>query len=201
MTTPYDKYLKIKNKYCIYYYGIFDEFVYQLLYLSPLITKKYPDIELYISCKDELRESLSDYAGVVFRSEFNAKDYGYVRELKFDYVDHPIESLFKESNINFDYQVKKQAHTPVNNRCAFFPNAIAPFKSLTTEQIQKAKQFIRSRGFEITEDAQQAGWAVGVENSNFYHAALRGIPVSLIESGIGTKLFQCAYPSGEILPI
>jgi len=55
MTILYPKYLEIKNKYCICYSGVFNEFILQLAYLTNIIQEKF-QIELYICCKDELKK-------------------------------------------------------------------------------------------------------------------------------------------------
>lgn len=88
----------MRNKYCVAYYGPYNEFIWQLIYLKPIIEKQLPDLQLYISCKDEMKAYLdADY--IISQSDLTNHLFVYIRKLTFDNVNHPIESFIKESKI------------------------------------------------------------------------------------------------------
>ncbi|RDJ35636.1 MAG: hypothetical protein DWQ19_12525 [Crenarchaeota archaeon] len=196
MTIPYTKYLEIKDKYCIAYYGVFNEFIWQLNYLRPAIEKELPGVQLYISCKDELKEINSER--IVPQSHFNKHNFAYVRKLNFNNISHPIEDLLEESNITLKYLNLPQP-TSQNKRCVLLTNGLGGVRSLPQDKQREVIKHIEKMGYFIeNSNVEEAGWVVGVECESFYKAAIAGIKVTLLPTGFGTKFFQKLFPQGEI---
>lgn len=99
MKIPYNLYIKIKNKYCIQYYGIEELFLQQLIELKKTILSQYPEVDVYISCKDELHVKYKD--NTIPKSTTNNNEYAYIRKLTFNNVDNPVLKLAIESDIDF----------------------------------------------------------------------------------------------------
>lgn len=99
MSIPYNIYVKVKNKYCIQYYGVEELFLQQLIKLKSLIKTKYPDVDVYISCKDEFYEKYKN--DTISKSQTNTNEYAYIRNLTYNNVDNPVVALAIESNIDF----------------------------------------------------------------------------------------------------
>lgn len=192
MSIAYPDYLKIKNKYCVGYFGVFDEFILQLLHLRSAIEAAFPELELYIACKNELT-----LPGVVHN--VNKYEYAHFRELTFNNINHPIFDFFKETEI----KAPEISPAEKTNRCVILTKGIAPIISLSEAQVKKATNLAQLKGFnvEIDEDITGAGLVIGVECFNFYKAALKGIRCSLVPTGFGTEFFRMLVPNGEILSI
>lgn len=98
-TIPYNDYVKLKNKYCVQYYGVEEHFLIQLIKLKSKIKLKYPEIDLYISCKDEFHQKYIN--DTIPKSKTFNNQYAYVRKITYNNVSNPIELFAKESNIDF----------------------------------------------------------------------------------------------------
>ena len=98
-TIPYKNYIKLKNKYCVQYYGVEESFLIELIELKSKIKSKYPEIDFYISCKDELH--LKYNKNTIPKSKTFNNEYAYIRKITYDNVNNPIKLFAKESNIDF----------------------------------------------------------------------------------------------------
>ncbi len=74
-------------------------FIQQLIELKKIIQLKYPETDLYISCKDELYEKYKD--NTISKSATHNNEYAYVRKVTFNNVDNPVLNLAIESDIDF----------------------------------------------------------------------------------------------------
>lgn len=202
MTTLYKKYLGIKDKFCIYYYGLFNEFALQLIYLRPTIEKELPGLELYISCKNELKSIIGNPPRVVYKDDFQEYHYAHSQELRFNQVDHPVMKLLEDSNISLS-KIHENIYDIKNSKCTIITNNFAPFGSLTSDQIKNITELAQTEGYtvEVNGTWNNSGWVIGVESQSLYLAAMQGIRCSLVPVGLGTKLFKKMFPKGEILTI
>lgn len=97
---PLSKYVRIKDKYCVAYFGTCDEYVDQLLAARPHIAKELPGIQVYIACRDEVFAKHKNQEGMLSFSQLKVEksNFPYVRELK-DRPGNIVEDFLKESNI------------------------------------------------------------------------------------------------------
>ena len=195
MGTYYQRYLKIKNKYCIAYNGPFDEFIIQLLHVKPMIETQFPDLEVSIACRDELSEELP---GTISKSKMIEQDYPYIRSLQFDMIKHPVMQLIEESKITILPQVSRPT---IGKNCLLCPVGVPPVKNLTVQQIEDIKSQLKLEGFtvEIGTNTQNKDLVVGVECKSLYTAACNGTPTRLIDTGFGTEFYKILFPESKIL--
>lgn len=194
-------YAKIKDNYCISYFGNSKEYLVQLKLLRPIVETQLPGIKVFIACKNDSMYLLKNEERILNREELQERktDFAYIREINCDMQTHPIEELMKESNLPCG-----PIETPVvepTKRCVLLTNAIFPTKTLTAKQIQEAISLITKNRFDvdINGSIESAGWVVGVENENLFLAAAMGIKTTLIPTGLGTNLFKSMFTKGEIL--
>jgi hypothetical protein len=98
-TIPYNDYVKIKNKYCIQYYGVTEFLLIQLIKLKKIALQKYPEIDLYISCNDKFHEIYKK--DTIPKSKTINNQYAYIKKITYDNVNNPVQLLAKESEIDF----------------------------------------------------------------------------------------------------
>jgi len=196
-------YAKIKDNYCVAYYGNSKEYLTQLKLLRPIMEKQLPGIKVFIACRNDSIYLLKNEERILSKEELQTKktDFAYIRELTCDMESHPIENFMKESNLPCG-----PIHTPVVDpirHCVLLTNGILPTKTLSASQIQKAIQYIQNKGFnpEINGSIETAGWVVGVENEHLFNAAANGKRTTLIPTGLGTELFKSMFPNGELLTL
>jgi hypothetical protein len=199
MATLYKKYLTVKNKLCLSYFGVFNEFVRQLVYLRPAIEAELPGLELYIACQEDLKNDLN-CDRVITRSEMQLLHFAYIKDLTFDQIKHPVLELLNESNLTLKHLIPVVGE-PLNKTCAILSKGMAPVRSLSESQLNQVKSRVIAKGFELTDDVDSAGWVVGVECDALYKAACQGVATSLVPTGFGIKLFQLMFPQNEILSI
>lgn len=94
-----DDYCKIKNKYCICYFGTQVEYLKQLENILPLLTRKFPGLDIYLSSKDEYVDTFRSLDKVVPLSKLSRDDFGYVKEIRSKPGSNPVEQFLKDSGI------------------------------------------------------------------------------------------------------
>jgi len=159
-----------------------------------------PGLQIYIGCRDELKESIGNQSQVVFSSNLNRNDFGYIKELKFNNIGHPIEDFLEESSIKLSY-LKPIKLTAKNKRCVVLTKGLPGVKPMLSSEINKAKIMAKNNGFqaELDTDVQNAGWVIGVECEKLYWSVVNGIKTTLVPTGFGTKFFQKVFPNAEIM--
>lgn len=180
------------------YFGVFNEFVLQLIHLLPVIEKQLPGVDLYIAGKNEMSDVIQ-HPKLVLEKDLNKKSYAFYRELKFNNIEHPIEAFVEESGINVT--VKKEKVEPTSKKCVLVTSNLPPVKSLDKQKIETIKSFVMRQGFHVEENGtlDEAGWVIGVESEKLCLAAMKGIKVSLVPSGLGTTLLEKMFKNLERL--
>lgn len=219
MSIAFSYYAKIRNNYCISYYGLIPEYIVILRLLRPYMNKKYPHLKIFISCRDEFKYLLDDEPDVIGFSEiYNHKNnFAYIRELNTSITPpHALEVLIKDSlpdfkpdHISFNSNVKK---------CLICPDGALPTRSY--QHSNKLRTYAESRGYKsivVGSDIHpgssqvderpnnnkfkfldEVGWVIGVENEFLFEAVRRGIKTTLIPTGFGNNLYKLLSPFGEI---
>lgn len=203
MPVPLPYYAKIKDNYCVAYFGNSKEYLLQLKLLRPIMEAQLPGIKVYIACKSEAIYLLSGEERILTREDLQSKknEFAYVRELSCDMQSHPIEEFMKESNLACG---PIKITTPIiATTCVLLTNAILPTKTLSGKQIQAAIDYIKQKGCEpqINGSIENADWVVGVENEDLFQAAAMGKKVTLIPTGLGENLFHAMFPKAELLTL
>lgn len=201
MPVPLTNYARIKNRYCICYYGPCDEYIVQLINLRPLIEKNLPGLQIFISCKDDLDYLVKNQERIVLKSKIleEKKNFAHLRQLKCNMEEHPVYSLLEESNINLNLKVDLEKE--YSKKCVITPMGILPTKSLSPNQIEHLKNVARNKGFTdviVGDDISGAGLVIGVENSTLFQAAFKGIRTILVDTGLGKQIYKL-ITNGEVI--
>lgn len=198
----FNKYAKIKDNYCICYFGPSDEYVFQLKLLKPVFEREFPGIKIFIGCRDDKTNILDGCNDILKVSDLKMRrfEFCHLHEIRYNQKTHPIEDFLVESsirNVAITNEVKKE-HT---NRCVIISQGSYPTVSLTSTQIDLLKRQVVSEGFEpvISNDIEGAGLVIGVESLGLFKAASLGIKTKLVPTGIGARLYKLMFPSGVVL--
>jgi hypothetical protein len=97
MSIPFEMYCKIKNKYCLAYFGRDETTLRKLIEIRPLIELKFPELQIFISCTDTLYGLLENKENIIAESYLRPFDYGHIRILQL--TDKPLETLIKECDL------------------------------------------------------------------------------------------------------
>jgi len=198
----FEQYSRIKNNYCICYFGYSDEYLVQLRILKPVFEQHFPGLHICLGCKDDKTHMLRDTGHLLTISKIKVerKSYAYIREVRFNGKTHPIEDLLVESKIRtVELPILQQPRT--NNRCVIITQGAYPTKPLTSQEIQNLKGSVSNQGyeFEIDTDISGASLVMGVESVGLFEAAAQGISTKLVPTGFGTRLYKLLFPNGNIL--
>jgi len=196
---PLPEYAKIKDKYCIAYFGNCDEYLVQLKFLRPIMEKTYPGIQVYLACKPSALEWLEGEENVV-TGTINHREFGYFRELRCDMRSHPVEAFMKESNIHCG-PVRAIPIASPTKRGVIIQNGMLPTRSMSMDQILACRKFLFSKSctIEMDGDIENADIVVGVESPKLFQAGANGTQVALVPTGFGENLFKSMYPRGTVL--
>lgn len=99
---PLPLYAKIKDRYCIGYFGQSEKTLADLKKARPLIEKELPGIQIYICCEDEMASLLSGEERIILRSQLQekVKEIAYFRELTIS-----VTALLEESSIPYNLEL------------------------------------------------------------------------------------------------
>ncbi len=191
---PFSKYSKISNNYCLCYFGRATEYLLQLIYLMPHIKSKLVGLNIYLCCKDEDYHIIQNYELSIKRSQLNElkPNFGYVKELEYE-QKHPVENIMRELEIQ-DWSVEVPKKDIMFNNCFIAKNSHYPTTDLNAKQIELIKQIAIKEGYNITDQAINFDWIIGVESPILFESAKNGIRATLVETGVGTTLFQKMFP-------
>lgn len=200
----FSKYCKIKNNYCICYFGSADEYLLQLKFLKPIIEQYYKGIKIFIGCIDEKISIIEKFDEKFKMSEFKLKryDFSHIKEIKFNGRNHPIEEFLEKSEIK-QFVVCNKLNEEYSTKCVIVTKGNYPTNSLENYKIDKLKKIARQNGFDpvLDESINDAGLVMGVESYNLFLAASKGIKTTLVPTGLGTRLYKNMFPLGDIMNI
>jgi len=197
----FENYCKIKNNYCICYFGNSDEYLVMLELLRPKVENAFLGMNFFIGCRDESVSVLDnpDYKIMPISKLKILKDtFAHIKELKCDRDVHPVAEIMKNSGIT-DLEVPIR-QTERTTRAVIYTHGSFPTGPLTAEQIQNARQLAKSRGFhdiDVNTSWRNCGLAIGVESVGLIKCAAFGIPTVLVPTGIGTPLVKTMFPQVE----
>ena len=166
-------YSKIANNYCVCYFGHSDEYLVQLRLLKPIIEKSFPDLNVYIGCKDEKSHILGDCNHILKLTELKIRksEFAYISELKYNGSTHPIEDFLVGAKItNFVLPIPKVDRTV---KCVIVPSGSYPTNPIEKHKIELLKRVATSKGMccEIGGSIKGAGLVAGVESVELCEAA------------------------------
>lgn len=97
----FSQYARIKDNYCIGYFGPSEPLLLQLRDIRPFLEHSFPNIKIYIACRDQSAHVLKGCDRIIKMSDLKSKrdDFGQLSELAFDGKNHPITKLFKDMGI------------------------------------------------------------------------------------------------------
>lgn len=199
-----EQYAKIKNYYCLGYFGNCDEYLVQLRLIKPILEKKFNGLNIYLSCKDNHVQYLEGCDNIIPISELrqNKFKFAHMKEIRYNGQIHPIISLLQECNIN-RYAIPINPPKDHTGLCIIISKGMYPTCNLTQSQIQILSKIGREKGYEVQVDGnwQSAGMALGVESVELFEMASRGLSTTLVPTGIGTRLYENMFPDGQILKL
>ena len=199
---PLPEYAKIKDNFCIAYYGYNKEYLVQLRLLRSTIEEAFPGIKIYLCSRDELTYLFKQEPRTLSKSELwtNKNQFAYVREISYKNAGHPVENLLAESDVKV---VPIFNENSTIGKPVLLTKSITPTRSLSHTQIQSATEHAKSKGFDvnINDSWENYDWIISVENEYLYEAAAAGKKVTLISTGIGENLFKSMFPKGEIISL
>jgi hypothetical protein len=99
---PLSTYAKVKDKYCLLCSGLKPEHLIQLVSIRPHIEAELPGLEIHIACKDSMLYLVKNEERIHAQSKLVEikTQFAYVRQLKYDIVNNPIEAILMESSLN-----------------------------------------------------------------------------------------------------
>ncbi len=80
------RYEQIKNNYCVLYLGDSIEYLRQLSADRPAVEQQFPGLKVFIGCKDEYTELLSEFANILSATELRSgkAPITYIRRIERD---------------------------------------------------------------------------------------------------------------------
>jgi hypothetical protein len=197
----FSKYSKVKDRYCLCYFGSSDEYLVLLKILKKPIERHFPGLRLSFGCRDDKAHLLGVDSDVMKISEIKVRrnDFAHIRELMFNGATHPVEDLIKENGIA-DCVVNAEIKEPLTKKCVIITKGNYPTKGLERMQVDQLKKLAMESGFyvELDSDINNAGLVMGVESVWLFEAASRGIRTKLVPTGIGLRLYKMMFPHSEV---
>ena len=181
----------VKDKCCICYFGPCAEYAVMLKYLRPHIEKQLQGLEISLSFKDSMSSLLEGEKRIISKSDLKnrKREFGYIKTITCNMKDHPIEAIFKESNLEIP-----TFETETEGDLYFLTaSSTIPTKSLTQKEIDKIKN-----KYQFANNLQAATCVVGVESPALFEAAFSGKKISLVPTGLGTNFYQKLFPNGGL---
>lgn len=201
MAVPLPHYSRTRDAYCLVYLGRCTEYISQLLILRPLIEQQVQPVKLFIACNDDIFAKFSNHERLIPRSQLigNERMFGYVRELRCNLTDHPVELFLTESGIDPNLGVVEEQTD--GGLCVILPHGNSPTKSLTDQEIRNISINVDKLGYavKVGGDPQTADWVVGVECDDLFWVAAKGKHCTLVDTGIGAGLFKKMFPWADVI--
>lgn len=197
----YAQYSKIKDNYCICYFGHADEYLIQLKLLKDVIKRNFQGLNIHFGCRDEKVHLLSDCDNVLKVTQIKARkaEFAHIKEIKSDGTSHPIEDLLLGSGVTNMFVSNQQKTETV--KCVIVTKGILPTGNLGDNQIKSLEKMAKEQGYYVSIDDKSiegAGWIIGVESPQLFEAAGKGIRTTLVPTGVGTRLYKNMFPNAEV---
>ena len=196
----FSQYAKVKNNYCLCYFGHSDEYLVQLRLLKPFLERKFPGLNLCFGCKDDKSHLLHGCEPILKVSEIKVHrhQFAHIRELKFSST-HPVEDLLVESGVT-NFALRDSVMPKTTDLCVIVKDGAYPTKPLERDVIKHLKSHISGQGYrpEIGTNIENASWVVGVESVALFEAAARGTRTTLVPTGVGARLYKHLFPKFEV---
>ena len=164
----------------------------------PTLKTHFPELNIYIGCKDDKTHLLKEYTNVLKLTEIKIRrnDFAYVTEIKFNGKTHPIEDFLINAKItNFGISTIEKPKTIKN---VIITKGTHPTVPLDIQKIDKLKR-LASGTCEIDGNITGAGFVAGVESVELCEAAANGIETILVPTGMGVRLYKTLFPKIKVL--
>lgn len=205
---PLPEYAKIKDNYCVAYFGHSKDYIIQMRLVRPLIERELPGTKVFICCRDEFMYLLGGQERVLPRSELQSSrsKFAYVRELLCDMQSNPVDQLLAESEIPYCEAATLQYAPADALLCRVFHFGQAPTRSLDGKELKRVLAYAQDRfpgrmPVEMGGKVSHGEWVLGVECEATWEAASRGLPVTLLRTGFGENMFSKLFPKCEIISV
>lgn len=198
----YAQYSKIKDNYCICYFGHADEYLIQLRLLKDVMKRDFKGLNIYFGCKDEKVHLLNDCGNVLKVTQIKARksEFAHIKEIKSNGISHPIEDLLLGSGVtNMFVSDKQESET---TKCVIVTKGILPTGNIGDDKVKSLEIMAKEQGYHVSIDDKNiigAGWVIGVESPQLFEAAGKGIRTTLVPTGLGTRLYKNMFPNAETL--
>lgn len=192
-------YQKVYKNYCISYLS--DNFIYPIILsnLRPEIENVYNNLNIYYCYKGIIYEKFKNKKNIISKEflELNYNNFGYVYEIKEDFINSEIEELINFDKINaYSQKIKKDS-----NKCLLIKSNLT--KTLNNEDVEKIKIFVNKKGFILVENVvniNEIGAVAGIESPELFSAAFYGLPTYLIEKyAVNLNVYKKLFKNKEIL--
>ncbi len=199
----FQDYARIKNNYCLCYFGQCNEYLILLELLRHRIEEQFPGMNFYISCKDEVKDVFTTNEKIFSISELrlHKNNFAHIKELKYEDGKHPIRNILETSDVT-NFLLRSNFEESNTTKAVIVTHNTYPTNPMTQKQIDLAKNIALSRGFEpeVSEDWSNSGLVIGVESTSLIRAAYSGIPSVLVDNGVGGDFYKMMFPTIELLP-
>jgi len=198
----FEDYSKIKNNYCLCYFGQCNEYLILMELLRPRIELAFPGMNFYIGCRDESIQFLQTRDKVLAVTELKLRknEFAHIKELKYEDGIHPIQKILVDSDIT-NIILRHDFDDQDSGKAVILTHSTYPTNPMNSRQIDIARRVAESRGLEveISDQWKNSGLIIGVESPELVLAAYSGIPTILVETGIGSSFYKNLFPSMELL--
>jgi hypothetical protein len=198
---PFPEYARIKNNYCLAYFGYSNEYLVQMRQIRPLLERRFPGLSIHLCGKDDFVHLLGrDRVVKLSEIKIRKKDFAHICELSYA-ARHPVEQLLEDSGIT-DWTVCREV-AETTSLAVIVTKGFHPTKSLEQRTIDHLARIAGSSGYDVQigGDASTAGWVLGVESVDVFEAAGAGRKTTLVPTGAGIQLYKRMFPLGEIFQI
>jgi hypothetical protein len=99
---PLERYAKVNDKFCVCYFGSSTLHLAQLAGVRPFIEQELKGLVVYIGCRDDLLYVVEKEDRIVPQSQIRQRkhEFGYIRDLRCNPNDHPVEFFLTESKLD-----------------------------------------------------------------------------------------------------
>jgi len=216
---PFNQYLNIKDKICIYYEGHSTEYLVQLRLLRRSLEKTFPNTSITYACRSQYFVHLTNDPLHISLEQFQDRrnDFGCSILMIYNATEgvHPVWDMVKKAMVSVDKHplIRSQSHHGI-----ICPEGNFPTRSLEEHQLSHLRNWVNMRGFkplvvgtsnsesglpidkrpspeERTQLARTAGFVVGVECDMIYEAIDAGVPTALVRGCKELYEALCAKPT------